>query len=676
MASTRVVLPWSTCATMAMLRRRGRAPRVAEDGSAGAAKVEVLTSQGSPPRGPPIPGGGNPVAVAVPIRPLTGPDNPPPAAGVAKVTRHRPRTPTTAAHARLRVAPRTDWRCGGAPHRLPVWRRRTDVRARARRDRTDGRRGPRRTALPPCGVDRPPGRGGQRRAARPRRASSDPAEGGRAAGHVTADLGEHGVWSFGKITPGDVDDRPALRDERGPPPCGRLDVPRIHRLGPARGEDGDPRDRERGVDGAARRRAPRPSSRTRPPRAAARAARAAPRPPTAPRPHAAGGPPRPLPASRVADVGRVHLGEGHRPAEGVVEERGPAAAELDRRVEHRQRGRGDGEPAMHLQSCAASSRRTTSAPGRRRSRRRRPTVRPPRPAAARPPCRTTRRRPGRRDARPHLPRAAQRGRAPRRRGRQPDASARRSVGEVHARVERLPPAGLHPVVDRVAADARRQRLGSADHARLLGEEVVEGHAALDEDGRTAVPPRGADVRRCERPSRLTAGVRRGRRARPGRRRSSRRCPAPPRPATAARRVRGPAARASRARAGDVHPQHACVDRQVGAEPARREHLRAQLLPALADDRGGLGLTRLHAAAGQLPPSGHRGRSGALGGQHPTVADDRRSDDDRLGGHRGDARRSSVRARASRPRRRARSRSGSTAQPAGADQRTSSCTSVS
>ena len=60
MASTRVVLPWSTCATMATLRRRGRAPRVAEDGSAGAAKVEVLTSQGSPPRGPPIPGGHDP----------------------------------------------------------------------------------------------------------------------------------------------------------------------------------------------------------------------------------------------------------------------------------------------------------------------------------------------------------------------------------------------------------------------------------------------------------------------------------------------------------------------------------------------------------------------------------------------------------------------------------------
>ena len=44
----------------------------------------------------------------------------------------------------------------------------------------------------------------------------------------------------------------------------------------------------------------------------------------------------------------MHLGEEHRPAEDVVQERGPITTELDRRVEHRERGRGDRQSAMHL----------------------------------------------------------------------------------------------------------------------------------------------------------------------------------------------------------------------------------------------------------------------------------------------------------------------------------------
>ena len=210
MASTRVVLPWSTCATMAMLRRRGRAPRVAGDGSAGAARVEVLTSQGSPSRGPSIPGGNNPRAVAVPIRPLTGPDDP---------RRRRwggqshPPSPARASH--CRAAPTATWRLSAppgyrrtpAPHGIapnvgphapptvpqphhptaappstprarpaPRSARRLGALTHALREaappRTAAR--PRRTALPPCGAGRPPhgrgvsgrprrGRDGQRR---------------------------------------------------------------------------------------------------------------------------------------------------------------------------------------------------------------------------------------------------------------------------------------------------------------------------------------------------------------------------------------------------------------------------------------------------------------------------------------------------------------------------------
>ena len=50
MASTRVVLPWSTCATMATLRSEEPVPRVSRELSAGAARVDaaVLTIQDSP----------------------------------------------------------------------------------------------------------------------------------------------------------------------------------------------------------------------------------------------------------------------------------------------------------------------------------------------------------------------------------------------------------------------------------------------------------------------------------------------------------------------------------------------------------------------------------------------------------------------------------------------------
>ena len=126
----------------------------------------------------------------------------------------------------------------------------------------------------------------------------------------------------------------------------------------------------------------------------------------------------------------------------------------------------------------------------------------------------------------------------------------------------------------------------------------------------------------------------------------------------------------------MHPQHARVDRQVGAEPARREDVRAQLLAALADDRGGLGLTRLHPAAGQLPPAGHCGRPGALGGEHPAVADDGGGDDDRMRGERRRPAPPAPARAASRPRMRRGAGAGRRPNPHGAAQRTSSCTSVS
>ena len=424
MASTSVVLPWSTCATMATLRRRGRVPRVAEDGSAGAARVEVLTSQGSPPRGPPIPGGGDgPPAAAVPIRPLTGPDNP--AAAGRGGQSHPPRlaAPTAAAPdppAVRRTAARPPWPpphpAGGAALAPTCGPRATDAISRPPRTAAD------RAAT--CGDGRPRHAAAAAAGRRPRRASSDPAERDRAAGHVTGDVGEHGVRAFDEIAPGDVDDRPALRDERGPAACGR---PRCAADPPAR--PSRKRGRRPARPGtrrrrAARRREPRPSSRTRPPRAGARAARAAPRPPNAPRPRAAGGPPSPRPPSRVAGVGRVHLGEGHRPAEGVVEERGATVAELDRRFEHRQRGRGDGEPAMHvavlrreLPADHLGTRAAAQAPsapdGHPHDRRRlgRHAVPPGGGPAAEQRVR-------------HPPRAARRGRAPRRHGRRAEPGRR------------------------------------------------------------------------------------------------------------------------------------------------------------------------------------------------------------------------------------------------------------
>ena len=140
MASTSVVLPWSTCATMATLRRRGRAPRVAGDGSAGAARVEVLTSQGSPSRGPSIPGGHDPRAVAVPIRPLTGPDDPRrrgsgwpkspalPCARQPLPSAHPAAAPTATCADSSRRHPATG---RAAPHRRAVRARRRRARHRA-----------------------------------------------------------------------------------------------------------------------------------------------------------------------------------------------------------------------------------------------------------------------------------------------------------------------------------------------------------------------------------------------------------------------------------------------------------------------------------------------------------------------------------------------------------------
>ena len=178
---------------------------------------------------------------------------------VAKVTRHRPRAPTTAlarqpppgadrhlptraTTGRLAHPAAPPHRTERRPARVPTPHSR--ITAGAKR----GGGGPRSHRAMLGGP--PHTRGGQRRGRTTAPGvASDPAEGGRAAGNVTGDLGEHGVWSVGEITPGDVDDGPALRDERGPPPCGGLGVARIQRLGPARGEDRDPGERERGVDG-------------------------------------------------------------------------------------------------------------------------------------------------------------------------------------------------------------------------------------------------------------------------------------------------------------------------------------------------------------------------------------------------------------------------------------------
>ena len=149
MASTRVVLPWSTCATMATLRRRGRAPRVAEDGSAGAARVEVLTSQGSPPRGPPIPGGRDARRGRCTDTAADRPRQPPPpgpgwpkSPATARAHRPPPGAPTPPAHRTVRRHGR--WRTRRPPDRV--------ARAHRRHTRITAGGGSRRTALPPRDV--------------------------------------------------------------------------------------------------------------------------------------------------------------------------------------------------------------------------------------------------------------------------------------------------------------------------------------------------------------------------------------------------------------------------------------------------------------------------------------------------------------------------------------------
>ena len=113
---------------------------------------------------------------------------------------------------------------------------------------------------------------------------------------------------------------------------------------------------------------------------------------------------------------------------------------------------------------------------------------------------------------------------------------------------------------------------------------------------------------------FTAGVRRGRRARRGRRRSSRRVSSCAAPSHRRRRVRGPAARASRARAGRRAPA-ARPRRSAGRCRACPSGATcgAQLLPALADDRGGLGLTRLHPAT-RAAPTGRPPRTAGCAGR--------------------------------------------------------------
>ncbi len=59
--------------------------------------------------------------------------------------------------------------------------------------------------------------------------------------------------------------------------------------------------------------------------------------------------------------------------------------------------------------------------------------------------------------------------------------------EVDAGVQRLPSACADSVIDGVTAEAFAERLVAADHARLLGEDGIEGHAATDEIAPVAVP---------------------------------------------------------------------------------------------------------------------------------------------------------------------------------------------
>ena len=407
------------------------------------------------------------------------------------------------------------------------------------------------------------------------------------------------------------------------------------RRGPRPGRPGTRRRRR------ARRRALRPSSRTRPPRAAARAARAAPRPPTAPRPHAASGPPWPTPARPRSGGGpraprrRAPTGGGRRA--GTRPPPSPSSTAASSTVSA---GAVTANPRCTWRSCAASSRRTTSAPGAAAQPPSRGRRRPRRPAAARPPCRTTRRPPGRRGARP---RPAQSSAARTRTSSlRPSARVRESadpVGEVDARVQRLPPAGLHPAVDRVAAEPAASAWARLITPACSSEEVVESHAALDEDDASRGSTSRRGVRRCERPVEVhrRSAARSASTARSASIQSTvSSCATPSHRRAACSRA---GARASRARAARRAPAarprrsagrcRACPSGATWA-PSSSRHSRTT---AAASDSPAS--TR---PPGQLPPAGHRGRPGALGGQHLTVADDRGGDDHRLGGQRRDPRR--------------------------------------